>query len=374
MTMFSRILAAALLAPAALSAQNADSTKPAKPAISLPPIDVSGTIYANYQYNGQSGASHSQNKFELERVYLTFKSQLSDRTSIRVTTDVYQQTSSPNDAYYKGWTVRAKYAYLQYDYLKNASMTASLRGGLVHSAVLDYEEQFWPRWIAKTAIDQNKFFASSDAGIATIVSLPNKVGEAYISVVNGSGYDNRESDRFKDYQARLALTPFAQNAAVPFLKTLAIMPWYYKGTAASGIAGVTEGRQKDRYGVFVGVRDPRASIGFDYAQRKDQADTGTVASYGTVSTTGRLISAYTMFRPFQIVNATSTIPLGLLARFDQFKPNTSVDGAVNTVIAGLTWDLSKKTALSLDYQESTPQNGSTAAPTKMYYLHWVANF
>ena len=47
---------------------------------------------------------------------------------------------------------------------------------------------------------------------------------------------------------------------------------------------------------------------------------------------------------------------------------------MNTIIGGLTWDLNKKTALSLDYQELTPHNGAIAAATKTYFLHLVANF
>jgi hypothetical protein len=47
---------------------------------------------------------------------------------------------------------------------------------------------------------------------------------------------------------------------------------------------------------------------------------------------------------------------------------------VNTIIGGMTWDLNKKTALSLDYQELTPHNGAIAAATKTYFLHLVANF
>jgi len=332
-------------------------------------------MYANYQYNGQHGANHSQNKFDLERVYLTFQSQLSDRTSIRVTTDVFQQTTTGPDAYYKGWTVRAKYAYLQYDYLKNADITASLRGGLVHNEIIDYEEGFWPRWIAKTALDQNKFMSSADAGVVTVVSLPNKIGQFYGGVVNGSGYDNRETDRFKDWEARLAITPFMQNQDLPaFVRSLAIAPWYYKGESASTIATIGEGLTKDRYGVFVGMKDPRGVLGFQYGQRKDDTDTGTVATRGIVSNTGRVLSGYAIVRPFQIIDAKNGLPIGLVFRYDQLKPNTSVDGTVNTVIAGLTWDLSKKSSFSLDYQENTPKDGATAAPTKMYYLHWVANF
>jgi hypothetical protein len=44
------------------------------------------------------------------------------------------------------------------------------------------------------------------------------------------------------------------------------------------------------------------------------------------------------------------------------------------VIGGLTWDLNRKSALSLDYQEQTPRNGAIAAATKTYFLHMVANF
>jgi hypothetical protein len=55
-------------------------------------------------------------------------------------------------------------------------------------------------------------------------------------------------------------------------------------------------------------------------------------------------------------------------------PNTSNDGHYNIVVAGLTWDLSKQTAVSLDYQEQTPKGTTAVSPTRVYYLHIVANF
>ncbi len=57
-----------------------------------------------------------------------------------------------------------------------------------------------------------------------------------------------------------------------------------------------------------------------------------------------------------------------------FFNNTDLDGYINTVIGGLTWDLNKKSAISLDYQELTPHNGAVIAATKTYFLHLVANF
>jgi hypothetical protein len=341
-------------------------------------------IYANFQYQGAQGATKSQNKFDLERAYLTFRMPAGDRASIRITADVFQQQTAPNDAFYRGWVVRAKYAYLQYDYLKSGGWTGVARGGLIHNVVIDHVESFWPRWISTSPVERAGFFSSSDAGVGTLVTFPNKFGEFYTTVVNGPGYTSRETDRFKDYSARLSITPLS-GSSNKVIKTLALTGWTYQGAVASGFAAGGAGQigaigssmPRTRSGVFVGVRDPRLSAGFDWATRKDARETGlnTVASPRVeVDSTGRLIAGFATMKPFQLLNDQSTFPLGLIARWDRFKPSTGSPGYVNTVIGGLTWDLNKKSALSLDYQEQTPRNGAIAAATKTYFLHMVANF
>jgi hypothetical protein len=386
---------AALVAPVTLAAQQpVDTTRPAPPPPTAPaptptptisiPVDFSGVIYANFQYQGAKGASKSQNKFDLERAYLTFRMPAGDRASIRITADVFQQQATGADAFYKGWVVRAKYAYLQYDYLKSGGWTGVARGGLIHNVVIDHIEQFWPRWISQTAVERSGFFSSSDAGVGTLVTFPNKFGEFYATVVNGPGYTSRETDRFKDYAARLTITPLS-GSSNKVIKTFALSGWTYRGAVASAFAAGGAGQAgaigsslpRTRSGIFVGVRDPRLSAGFDWATRKDGSETGlnTVLSpRAEVDSTRRLISGFATMKPFQLLNDQSAFPLGLIARWDSYKPSTGGPGSVNTVIGGLTWDLNKKSALSLDYQEQTPKNGAIAAATKTYFLHMVANF
>ena len=384
-------LVAAIAVPLALSAQQpADTTRPAPPPppVATPtvsiPVDFSGVIYANFQYRGDRGPSYGQNKFDLERAYLTFRMPAGDRASIRITADVFQQQNAPNDAFYRGWVVRAKYAYLQYDYLKSAGWTGVARGGLIHNVTIDHMEQFWPRWISQTAVERSGFFSSSDAGVGTLVTLPNKLGEFYATIVNGPGYTSRETDRFKDYAARLSITPLS-GSDNKLLRTFALTGWTYIGAVGSSFAAGGPGQigpigsslPRTRAGVFLGLRDPRLSAGFDWATRKDARETGlnTVASpQAEVDSTGRLIAGFATIKPFQLLNDQSTFPLGVIARYDRFTPSTASPGYVNTVIGGLTWDLTKKTALSLDYQEQTPKNGALAAASKTYFLHLVANF
>lgn len=363
-----------------------DSAKPAvkqPPAAKTPALDFSGVVFGNFQYRTDA-AARAQNKFDVERAYLTFKMPAGDRASIRVTTDLFQQTSSPNDSYYRGWTIRAKYAYLQYDFLKTAGWSAAGRIGLVQNMFIDHEESYWLRWLSPVAVDRAGYFSSSDAGVATVVTMPNKLGEVYAAISNGSSYQSRETDRFKDYQARVTFTPLGASG-VPFLRTLALTGWVYEGTNGSKfstggtgqIAPVSSGLRRDRYGAFVGLRDPRLTLGLDYARRRDQGESGlnTVASPRAVTdSTGDLISAYAVARPFQMMDTKSTIPLGLVARLDRVKPNTATNMTYDTFIGGVLWDLSKKTSLSLDYQQQIPRNGSTAAMSKTFFVHWVANF
>ena len=379
----------ALALPLAISAQQpTDTTRPAPPpppaTVSIP-VDFSGVLYANFQYRGDKGAAHSTNKFDLERAYLTFRMPAGDRASIRITADVFQQTTTPNDNFYRGWVIRAKYAYLQYDYLKSATGWNGLaRAGLLHNVVIDHVEQFWPRWISQTPVERAGFFSSSDAGVATLISFPNKFGEIYATIVNGPGYTSRETDRFKDYAARVSLTPFSA-ADNKFIRTFTLTGWTYVGAVGSAFTAGGPGQvgqvgvslPRTRSGGFVGLRDPRLTLGGEWDTRKDGSETGanTVALPRVeVDSTGRLIAGFATIKPFQLMNDQSTFPLGLIARWDRFKPNTDTDAYINTVIGGLTFDLNKKTALSLDYQEQTPHSGAVIAATKTYFLHLVANF
>ena len=382
------LLTVAVLLPPTLMAQDTTRTDTTKAVTKVTiPIDFSGVVFGNYQYQAATGANKDQNKFDVERAYLTFKMPAGDRASIRVTGDLYQQTASGSDAYYKGWVLRAKYAYLQYDFLKpkkTSDWGFTSRIGLIHTMFIDHEENFWPRWLSQTPVERAGFFSSADAGIAGIVTLPNKLGEAYLAVTNGSGYASRETDRFKDYQARLTITPLS-NSNLSYLRTLAIDGWVYRGELASKfVTGGTDqlgpigtGLERNRYGGFVGIRDPRLVVGIDYAQRQDGMDTGantTASPAGIADSTGRLVAGYVVAKPFKMVDSKSTIPLGIVLRYDQVAPNTSTSPKINTFIGGLSWDLTSRTSISLDYQEATPASGAPVAPTKTYYVHWVANF
>ena len=123
---FCSVISAAVIAvsPFLLAAQGPaqarpDTTKPpvdTQPRASQPapapalPFEFSGILYANYQYGGTKG-NRGVNRFDVERAYLTFRATPGERFSVRVTADLYQQRDTTRDQYYRGWALRAKYAY-----------------------------------------------------------------------------------------------------------------------------------------------------------------------------------------------------------------------------------------------------------------------
>jgi hypothetical protein len=393
---WSALLVALLIAtPAAVAAQytGADSSvksdtskKPdapppapaaAKPA--TPGLDFSAWVFGDFQYQTDDAAKaanggSSPNKFDIGRAYLTFKGPLGDRASYRVTTDIKQGGGTDS---YKGWFVRLKYAFLQYDYMKpNADgASAFARLGVLHTVVIDHEENFWPRFMAQTALEKNGFFSSADLGISTGITLPNKLGEIYADVVNGTGYDNPENNKYKDFQARVTLTPLAKSTSI--LKTLTISPWYsYGGNASvflnSATSPITDRLKKDRYGIFVGNRDRRLTFGGEYAERKDGADGNTtdVTLDQIVSTTGQLYDAFVIVRPLEFTQPDTKQSFGALVRYDHWKPNKDVDGYAQFLVAGVFWEPTRKVTLALDYQGQTPRNGLSGAKAESWFLHW----
>src|SRR6476620_4158783 len=174
------------------------------------PFDFSGILYANYQYGGSKG-NRSVDRFDVDRAYLTFRATPGEHFAVRITADVYQQRDTTRDQYYRGWAIRAKYAYGQYDFIRGIGdeLKANVRLGLLPTVIIDQEEPFWQRGLSQVALEQQGFFSSSDAGAATTFTFPSKRGEFYASITNGPGYSSRETNRFKDYAARLTMYPLA---------------------------------------------------------------------------------------------------------------------------------------------------------------------
>jgi hypothetical protein len=205
----------------------------------------------------------------------------------------------------------------------------------------------------------------------------------YATVTNGSGYTSRETDRFKDVAVRLTLTPFASGKGL--LSTTAVSAWGYKGAIASrfvaGGAGqvgpVGEGLQRDRWGVFAGLKDRRLTAGVEWAQRAEEGELGNntlAVPRVVIDSTSSLVSAFAIARPFEWLSPGQTSKLALMGRYDRFRFNDDTGPASRLIIAGLIWDLDRRLSLAADYQQLLPRDGAPGADTKTWFLHAVASF
>ena len=388
-----------VFAPLALVAQGTEPTK-----VVTPTLDFSGVIYGNYRYTYDDATKNANgglatNKFDIERVYLNFRMPAGQDGSIRVTTDVFNGDQS-GTSYYKGWTVRLKYAYFQYNFLHDIGgakgFNAVARIGMLHTALIDHEEGFWPRWISQVAVERNGFFSSSDLGIAGLLTFPSNLGEVYATMVNGNGYTAAESDPYKDYAARVSLTPLGGQSNI--LRTFTISPWISYGHSASKfLAGgtgqngpVPDGLTRMRDGVFLGLKDRRLTLGAEWAQRTETIEQGANTAANPRSTydnNGTVTSAFVVIRPIELFDDPKNhSPFGIIARVDNFKPfsdqrsagpstgTQTTSSANQLIIAGLFWDLNSRMSFSVDYQNLQPQSGSNTVQSKILIAHWQVAF
>lgn len=368
------MIALVLAAPAALVAQGA------APLASR--LDFSGVLFGAFQYQTAAGARNA-NKFDLERAYLNFRMPVADRLSIRVTADLSPQQSGT------GYVLRDKYAFLQYDRAPSKrGWNGFVRAGVLQTVTIEHQETFWPRWMGTVALERFGYFSSADVGVASQLTFPKKRGEVYAVVTNGAGYTRPETDRFKSYAARVTFTPLAAGKQ-GLLTTFTVSPWIDINRSASKfvaggtgqVGAVGDALQRNRYGIFAGIRDPRLVIGASASQRVDGAEGGanTIASPRTVTdVNGRMYSAFTLVRPFQLADSTSRSPISIMARYDVIQPDTRVtDQGDHLFEASLIFDVahSRRAQVAFDFQETLGKAPvATIAQSKMFQVRLVANF
>lgn len=368
-----RRLLAALTAslPAIVSAQQA--TPPA-PAPASPAVEMSGILFPQFIYGGPRGA-RSENRFELERAYLTARARVADRTSIRVTADVFRPTATAS------YTMRAKYAYAEYAYWTEGKgfmrSNGQARIGMQPTVIIEFEEQFWPRWVGQVALERAGYFSSSDLGASTTLTFPGGA-ELFGMVSNGSGYATPENDRFKDWSMRVSVAPFGSTGGMG----LVVSPWVYKGARESAIVD-NEGRKKDRAGVFAGFRSAAVTLAGQLATATNERESGTPATLRTDDRKNTLLSVHVQLRPFAMTHPQGSRAWGILARWDRIRSDdlyVPSGGAFPVqdgrfIVLGLTHDLNSRASWALDYQQQSPSGASAPAlDLRTYNLHTVIRF
>ena len=131
--------------------------------------------------DGLTGVTYfefSDDNFNLTRTYFTYKNTISEQLSYKFQTDVGQVGDDRLSAYLKK---------AQLDWKLSNNMKISM--GLIGLNMFNIQEKTWGnRFVAKSAMDANKWSHSADLG----VSLANDFGSvtANLMMTNGEGYKN----------------------------------------------------------------------------------------------------------------------------------------------------------------------------------------
>jgi hypothetical protein len=336
-------------------------------------VKTSGVMYINYIYDiNDLGKGEGFNRFDLERTYLNFESNIAEsKAKIKVTTDIYQNTKSvsikaedgskPDEtdvkttsiaSYYDGWSVRLKNAYVDLDLIP---MT-TIRAGMIGTPWIPTVEKAWCyRFVKPTLTDAEKLFSSADMGAAAIVKIPDGYGEVMLAVLNGVGCSKPEDDKYKDICPRITINPLPKNA---MLKGLGLSTYYYMGKKASG----DDSLDKTRLGAMLNFSYDFINIGGEFDMSTDQSldkDKNIVDANGSgFSGFGEIKIG--KFLPAPLNN------LGIIARFDSWDPNTDKeDDGHSLILAGLTYNVARNVRAVLDLQQISYQDAKKDATSQV---------
>jgi hypothetical protein len=326
-----------------------------------PSIKLGTTIFADYTFQQQPQVKDSDgnnvrfNAFNISRAYINLTGNVSHIVTFRVTGDVSRETGS-GSSLNGSLTYRLKYAFAQFnldDWMWKGSW---VRLGVQHTPYVDYIEQIYRyRFQGTIFAERDGFLTSSDAALAFRTAFPGNYGDLHVGIYNGDGYSKAEANDQKALQVRASFRPLPMS---PILRGLRVTGFY------DGDNYVKNGERK-RAIFDVTFEHKYLNAGFDYLDAKDQT------SATKTSVHGQGWSAWATPR--------TTIGVEALLRYDDLKPNTTVDGRRKRTIAGVAYWFphqgSATAALLLDYEQVTFANIVPAQPRQQRIaLHGLIGF
>ena len=169
--------------------------------IILPQGKISGIGFYNYSHNVSIPDERS---FSFDRIYLTYKNNISDDISFKFQTDVGRLVLVEEDD--NGSIILGNKSNL-FTYIKKAQLDWKLSFGKIILGmqgmnIFNVTEKNWGfRFIEKSPMDKHNFSSSADMGVG--FSSKFKSLNYSILFTNGSGYKKEENDFFKKTSIQL---------------------------------------------------------------------------------------------------------------------------------------------------------------------------
>ena len=346
-------------------------------------VKVGGTIFADYTYNDAPRVVDAdknlvhKSEFEVRRAYINVTGTINSYISFRITPDVAARqsltitppvippgTTAPlfpaiagnNDG---SLVIRLKYAFGQFNLDKLGLPKGSwVRFGQQQTPYVDYIENIYRyRFQGTTFVDREGFLSSSDQGLSARIALPNDFGDIHFGYYNGDTYSRAELNDQKAFQVRGSLRPLpkANN-----LKGLRLAIFYDKDAPV-------EGGNRERLIFTPTFEHKYVNAGFEYLDAHDKAS-GLAGAKPEVEAKG-----WSMF-----ITPRTTMGVEALFRYDDLKPNDTVDAHKKRTLFGVSYWFPLKSPLAVaimgDYEE-VKYDAALAKPTeKRWELKTLFNF
>ncbi len=149
-------------------------------------------IFANF-HHGFSGEAVDDAAFELVRGYIGYEYTFSKQFYAKINIDI----GSPNDL--SPYSKLRRYAYFKNAYLRYTQKKLQVEFGLIGLKQFKLQEKIWERrYLMKSLADEYRLGSSADLGINFHYDMNEKF-DADITIMNGEGYNNIQSDGIFKY-------------------------------------------------------------------------------------------------------------------------------------------------------------------------------
>lgn len=311
-------------------------------------IRFSGQFFLTYEFTETNGERN--NEFGLERGYITFRRNISEKVGIRFTQDITidQEGDGEGDI-----ELRLKYAFVHYNFENFGLLNNPVfEFGVVRRPWTDFEQGINDyRMQGSMFLDRERIAPSADYGfiVSSMLgprlenpddhnltsSTAGKYGSFALGVFNGGGYAELEKNNNKVVEGRLTLRPFWQMApGVQFTYATA----YGRGNSPSEPTF-------EKHLFYLSYSSRKLVSAIQYYHGVGDVLARRLDSFGD----GLPMNGYSAFSeimPFQF-------PLSLVFRYDLLN-NREMDQLLKRRgLAGLAWRFQNGSKIMLDFERDT---------------------